>query len=118
MKASSRASATMAANMALRTNAAGPSLHNFSKMEAIAEPKAGVGASLRAFLIGGVSSEVLARRHLQAQTAAVGLRGEAADLVDLRKVFGARGEEQMAGEPRLVTAGKREREARGARGLP
>src|SRR5690242_14551478 len=103
MKASSSASATMAAIMAFSTKGAGPNLHSFSKMDAIAESKTGVRSALRAFLIGGVAGHVVSWRHLHSQATAIGLRCEAADLVDLREILGAGGKEHVSGNSRFVS---------------
>src|SRR5260370_19379168 len=89
MKASSSASATMAATMALSTNAAGPSLHSFSKMDSIAKPESRIRPVLRPLLIRRVARHVLSCRQLEAQSAAIGLGRDSPDLVDLREILHA-----------------------------
>src|SRR5579859_1372885 len=100
MKASSSPLATAAATIAFSRNAAGPSRHNFSKTEAITQSQIRIGARLRASLIRGHQGHVLPRRKAVSQSAAIGLRREAPDLVDLRKVLGANRKENASGELR------------------
>src|SRR5580698_7101390 len=98
MKPSSSASPTSAATMALTTTPAGPSRWMRLKMDPIAQSKSSVGAILRTLLEGAVARHVLAVADLKAQAPAVGLRSEAADLVDQREIFRADGEEDVAAE--------------------
>src|SRR6266403_1629770 len=100
MKASSSASAMTATMMALRTKPAGPSRQILSKMDSIAQSKIGIGSVLRAALQGKTAGDVLPLGKAEAQTAAVCLRDEAADLIGARKVFRARGENDVSGELR------------------
>src|SRR5260370_16735425 len=99
MNASSSASATMATTIAFSTNAAGPSLHSFSKADSIAPSETGVRSVLRALLVGGEARNVLPRRYLQAQSATVGLRSESSDLIHPREIFRAPGEQYLPGKP-------------------
>src|SRR5260370_40796947 len=99
MKASRSASATMAATMAFSTNAAGPSLHSFSKMDAIAQPETRVCPVLRPLLIGRKARHILPRRYLEAQRTTEVLRGKPADLAHLCDIFCAGGEEHISGQP-------------------
>src|SRR5207249_10372939 len=89
----------MAAMMALNTNAAGPSLQSFSKMDPIAQSKTGVGPVLRALLIACKSRHVLAVRNLQPQSAAVRLRSEAADSLHDREIVRAGAVRHIPGKP-------------------
>ena len=59
--------------MAFSTNAAGPSLQSFSKMDSIAQSETCVRSVLGAFLIRGVARYVLPGVYLEAQSAPVGL---------------------------------------------
>src|SRR5258708_40067247 len=99
MKASSSASATMAATMALSTNAAGPSRHSFSKMDSIAQSKPGVRSALGPLLERGVPRDVLTGIDLVAQPTPIGLRSESADLINLCEVLRAGGEEYIPRKP-------------------
>src|SRR5258708_1312134 len=100
MKASRSASAMTATMMALRTKPAGPRRQILSKMDSIAQSKIGVGSVLRAALQGKTAGDVLLLCKAEAQTAAVRLRGESADLIGTGKVFGARGENDVSRELR------------------
>src|SRR6266403_2308831 len=100
MKASSSASAMTATMMALRTKPAGPSRQILSKMDSIAQSKIGVGSVLRAALQGKTAGDVLLLCKAEAQTAAVRLRGEAADLICTGEIFGAGSENDISGELR------------------
>src|SRR5579864_1942304 len=107
MKASSRPSATMAAMMALKTRAAGPSLHNFSKMDPIAQPKTRISPILRTLLIADETSYVLSAVDLEFESSAVGLRGESPDLIDDREVLRACGEEDISGKLSITSPHER-----------
>src|SRR5260370_13768178 len=112
MNASTSGSATMATTIAFSTNAAGPSLHSFSKADSIAPSETGVRSVLRALLVGGEARNVLPRRYLQAQSATVGLRSESSDLIDPREIFRARGEEYASGKPPLAPSRQTKSQAR------
>src|SRR5947209_20589103 len=100
MKASRSASAMTATMMALRTKPAGPSRQILSKMDSIAQSKIGVGSVLRAALQGKTAGDVLSLGKAETQTAAVCLRGEAADLIGAGEIFGAGSENDVSGELR------------------
>src|SRR6267378_3458022 len=102
MNARSSPSTKMATTMACSTNAAGLSLQSLSKMDAIAQSETRVGPVLYSFLIGCVSGYVLAGVQLKSQSATVCLRSESPDLIHLREIFRARGEEYISGKPLLV----------------
>src|SRR5713101_2055092 len=99
MNASSSPSATMTAKMAFSTTAAGPSLHNFSKMDSIAEPEGCVRSVLRALLVRPEARHVLSRIDLEPQSTTVGSRGKPPDLIHLCEVFRAGRKEHVSGEP-------------------
>src|SRR4029077_15817405 len=103
MNVRSSPSATAATIMAFSTKGAGPSLQILSKMDAIAESQIGIGAVLRAALIGSAASDVVPLGEAETQSAAIGLRGEPANLIGAGKVFGARGEEDTPGELRNLS---------------
>src|SRR6266403_1660874 len=105
MKASSSVSAMTATMMALGTKPAGPSRQNLSKMDSIAQSKISIGSVLRAALQGNTAGDVLPLGKAEAQSAAVGLRSESADLIGARKVLGARGEKDISGELRRFPCG-------------
>src|SRR5712675_348569 len=105
MKASRSASAMTATMMALRTKPAGPSRQILSKMDSIAQSKIGIGSVLHTALQGNTAGDVLPLGEAEAQSAAVGLRGEAADLIGSGKVFCARGKEDISGELRCSPGG-------------
>src|SRR5579863_5600881 len=84
----------IAAKTAFTTNAAGPSLQNFSKMDSIAHSITHVGLALCPLLIGRIPCHVLASCHSEFQSAAVRLRSEPSDLIDLREVLRASCEER------------------------
>src|SRR5712664_5029280 len=94
----------MAATMAFSTNAAGLRLQSFSKMDAIAQSETRVGPVLCSLLIGRISCHVLPRVQLKSQSAAVCLRSESPNLIYLREVFRARGEEHISGKSPLLPA--------------
>src|ERR1051326_6670972 len=96
MNVSNAASAITAAMMAFNTKAAGPSRHNFSKADAIAQSNIKVRATLRAPLIRARVTYKLALSPMPAQTAAVGLRGKASDLVHTPEIFCARSKKDVA----------------------
>src|SRR5579862_1170565 len=96
MNANNSPSAATAATMAFSTNAAGPSLQSFSKMDAIAHPETRVGLALGPLLVACVPCHVLPGRHLEAQTPAVGLRSEPPDLIRDGEVFRSDGEEDIS----------------------
>src|SRR6266849_7354336 len=112
MNASSSPSATMTAKMAFSTNAAGPSLHNFSKMDSIAEPEGCVRSVLRALLVRAVARHVLSRVDLEPQSTTVGSRGKTPDLIHLCEVFRAGREEHASGEPFRAPTCQRESQTR------
>src|SRR5712692_5672089 len=112
MKPINRASATIAAKMAFSTKAAGPSLRNDSKTDPIAPSERCIGAPLRALLIARVGGDILARRESKAEPAAIGVRGEAAELVYAREVLRPRREKHVPREAALAEARQREVEAR------
>src|SRR5258708_39611356 len=105
MKASSSASAMTATMMALRTKPAGPSRQILSKMDSIAQSKIGIGSVSRAALQGNTARDVLPLGKAEAQTAAVRLRGESADLIGAGEIFGAGGENDVSGELRCFPCG-------------
>src|SRR5712692_1289483 len=111
MKASSSPSAAMAATMAFSTNAAGPSLHSFSKMDAIAKSETGVRSVLGAFLIRAVDGPILPCRKLKSQSTAVGLRSESPDLIYLRKILRSGGEEYISGQSPFAPMRQRKSQA-------
>src|SRR5690242_2113263 len=92
MNARSNPSATMAAMMALKTKAAGPSLQSFLKMDPIAQSETRVRPVLRTPLIAAESRQILTVCNLQPQSAAVSLRGETTDLIHDGEIFRAYGE--------------------------
>src|SRR6202030_709929 len=98
MNASSSTSAAMAPMMALNTKAEGSSLCNISKPDAIAQSKTRLRAILGSLLERTVRRYVLARGKAEAQAAAICLRCEAADLIDLRKIFRAYSEKHIPGK--------------------
>src|SRR5882762_227482 len=102
MNASSSASATMAATMAFTTNAAGFSLHSLSKMDSITQSEVRIRSVLGALLIRGIACDVLTGVYQDAQSAAIRLRSESPDLVDLCEIFGAGGEKYISGQPPLA----------------
>src|SRR5271168_3895460 len=85
--------------IAFTTSPAGPSLWMMLETDSITQSKAGFRLIVRTILLGYISSDVLMLSKLVAQSSAIGVSGEAADLVDLRKVFAADGVEDVAGEP-------------------
>src|SRR5579859_378123 len=118
MNARSNPSAAMAAMMALKTNAAGPSLQSFSKMDPIAHSKTGVGAVLRAFLIACKSRQVLPVCNLQPQSAAVSLRRKTSDLIHDREIFCSGGEEDISRKPSVAPVSERKSKACDSRRPP
>src|SRR6266571_4379880 len=104
MNVRSSPSATMATTMAFSTNAAGPSLQSFSKMDPIAQSETRVRAVLGPLLIAGVPGYVLSARNLEFQSTAIGLRSKTPDLIHHGEVFRARGEEDVSGQPPVSPA--------------
>src|SRR6267378_7821593 len=118
MKASSNASAMTATMMALSTKPAGPSRQILSKMDSIAQSKIGIGSVLRAALQGNTAGDVLPLGKAEAQAAAVGLRSEPADLIGAGEIFGARGENDISGQPRRFSSSQRKYETHASGGAP
>src|SRR6266849_422106 len=118
MKASSSASATTATMMALNTKPAGPSRQILSKMDSIAQSQIGVSSVLPASLMGDGAGDVLPLGETEAQTAAVGLRGESADLIGAGKVFSACGEKDISGELRCFRSSQRKYHSHASGGAP
>src|ERR1700732_4249583 len=87
MKPSNNTSATITEMIAFRTKAAGPSLRNVSKADAIGKSKTCLPPVLRSLLIGCEARKVLARRQLELQTAAVSMRRKLPNLIYLREIF-------------------------------
>src|SRR5215831_18322315 len=112
INARSSPSAAIAAIMALKTKAAGPSLQSFSKMDPIAHSKHRVSAVLRAFLIGAESCHVLPVCNLQAQSAAVGLRCKTADLIHDREILCPRSKGNISRKAPVAPMCKRKSKAR------
>src|SRR6266700_5621553 len=118
MNARSSPSATMAAMMALKTNAAGPSLQSFSKMDPIAHSKNHVCPVLRSFLVACKSRQVLPVRNLQPQSAAVSLRRKTSNLIHDGKVFRARGKGNISGNLSVAPMRQGKSDACDSRGPP
>src|SRR6266851_4047964 len=112
MKASSSASATIAATIAFSTKAAGPSLHSFSKMDSIAKPESRIRPVLRPLLIRSVARHILPCRYQETQSATVGLRSESPDLVDLREILCTGREKNISRKTLLVPTRQRKPQAR------
>src|SRR4029077_7900524 len=87
IKPSNSMSATIMEMIAFTTKAAGPSLRNVSKADAIGKSKTCLPAVLRSLLIGCEAGHVFTRRQLQAQAAAVRMRRKFPDLIDLPEIF-------------------------------
>src|SRR5690242_13842722 len=108
----------MAAIMALNTNAAGPRVHSFLKMDPIAQSKTQITAVLRALLIACVPCYVLLVRNLESQPAAVRLRSKTPDLIDNREVLCARREEDISGKAPVAPVCERKSKAPESGGFP
>src|ERR1700681_4151776 len=118
MKASSSASAAAATTMAFSTKAAGPSLQIFSKTDSIAQSRVSIRAALRPPLVRRHKGYVLARGEPEPQSAAVGLRSKASNLVGLRKVLRTDGKENVPGKLRCAPSAQLKPQARAAGGPP
>src|SRR4051794_33653861 len=93
--------------IAFSTKAAGPSVRNVSKADAITKSKTCLPSVLRSLLIGCEPCYVLARRQLETQPAAIRLRRKLPDLIHLRKIFCAHRIEDISSEAAYVPAGDR-----------
>src|SRR5712692_8859881 len=118
MNPSSSPSRMTAARMASSTNAAGPSLWKDSKTDPIFKSKTRLLAVLRAPLIGREAGQILARGELEAQAAAVGLRGKTSDLVHVREVLRADAKEEISRELPVAPRAKRKAQFGHAGGAP
>src|SRR5260370_37546445 len=87
IKPSNNMSATITEMIAFTTKAAGPSLRNVSKADAIGKPETCLPPVLRALLIGCEPRHAFTRRQLQAQAAAVRMRRKLSHLIHLRELF-------------------------------
>src|SRR5260370_11950839 len=87
IKPSNNMSATITEMIAFTTKAAGPSLRNVSKADAIGKSETCLPPVLRALLIGCEARHVFTRRQLQAQAAAVRMRRKLPDLIPLPQLF-------------------------------
>src|SRR5438445_6477448 len=112
---SNSTSATITEMIAFTTKAAGPSLRNVSKADAIGKTKTCLPPVLRALLIGCEARHVLARRQLEAQTAAVSTRRKLPDLIQLREIFRPDRVEDISSQTVLVPSGDRKSESCHAR---
>src|SRR5690242_157944 len=92
----SNTSPATAATIAFTTNVAGPSFASASKTDAIAESKTCLRPSLRPLLVRRVRRRFLSAAKPPLQLAAVRLRREASNLVDLREILRSRREEDSA----------------------
>src|SRR5579864_7621326 len=108
----------MAAIMALNTNAAGPSVQSFLKMDPIAQSKTQIATVLCALLIAGISCYVLLVCNLESQSATVRLRSETPDLVDDREVLRARREENISRKARVAPMRKGKSQTPESGGFP
>src|SRR4029077_13937736 len=107
IKPSNNTSATITEMIALTTKAAGPSLRNVSKADAIGKSKTCLPPFLRSLLIGCEARHVLARRQLEAQTAAVRVRRKLPDLINLREILRPYRIENISSQAALVPSGDR-----------
>src|SRR6266851_5810688 len=111
IKPSNNTSATITEMIAFTTKAAGPSLRNVSKADAIGKSKTCLPPVLRSLLIGCESRYILARRQLQAQTAAVRMRRKLPYLIHLREIFRPHRIEDISSQAALVPSGDRKSES-------
>src|SRR5882762_10610933 len=118
IKPSNNTSATITEMIAFTTKAAGPSLRNVSKADAIGKSKTCLPPVLRSLLIGCEARYVLARRQLQPQTAAVCMRRKLPDLIHLREIFCPHRVEDISSQTVLVPSGDRKSESCHARRAP
>src|SRR5882762_8873275 len=107
IKPSNNTSATITEMIAFTTNAAGPSLRNVSKADAIGKSKTCLPPVLRSLLIGREARHVLACRQLKAQTAAIRMRRKLSDLIHLREIFRPHRIEDISAQAALVPSGNR-----------
>src|SRR6266851_5054244 len=118
IKPSNNTSATITEMIAFTTNAAGPSLRNVSKADAIGKSKTCLPSVLRSLLIGREARHVLACRQLKAQTAAIRMRRKLSDLIHLREIFRPQRIEDISSQAALVPSGDRKSESCHPRGTP
>src|SRR5260370_31868794 len=111
IKPSNNTSATITEMIAFTTKAAGPSLRNVSKADAIGKSKTCLPPVLRSLLIGCEARYVLTRLQLQAQTATVCMRRKLPDLIHLREIFRPHRIEDISSESALVPLGDRKSES-------
>src|SRR5713101_6481936 len=111
IKPSNNTSATFAEMIAFTTKAAGPSLRNVSKADAIGKSKTCLPPVLRALLIGCEARHVLARRQLEAQTATVSMRRKLPDLIHLREILCPHRVEDISTQAALVPSSDRKSES-------
>src|ERR1700729_350576 len=87
--------------IASSTNPADPSFWIPLKTDPITQSEAGIDLTLGASLASYVARNVLAGCEPVAQTTAESVRRKASDLIDLRKIFAAHGEENIPRDPAL-----------------
>src|ERR1700726_920325 len=111
IKPSNNMSATITEMIAFTTKAAGPSLRNVSKADAIGKSKTCLSPVLRSLLTGCEARHILARRQLQTQTATVRVRRKLPDLIHLREIFCPHRVEDISTQAALVPSGDRKSES-------
>src|SRR6266446_8724104 len=111
IKPSNNTSATITEMIAFTTKAAGPSMRNVSKADAIGKAKTCLPPVLRSLLIGCEPRQVLTRRQLEAQTAAVRMRRKLPYLIHLREIFCPYRVEDISSQMVLVPSGDRKSES-------
>src|SRR6202140_1545875 len=111
IKPSNNMSATITEMIAFTTKAAGPSLRNVSKADAIGKSETCLPPVLRSLLIGCEARHVFTRRQLQAQAAAVRMRRKLPDLIHLREIFCPHRVEDISSDAALIPSGNRKSES-------
>src|SRR5258706_8190703 len=111
IKPSNSTSATITEMIAFTTKAAGPSLRNVSKADAIGKSKTCLPPVLRSLLISCEAGHVLTRRQLQAQTAAVRMGRKLPDLIHLREIFCPHRIEDISSQAALAPSSDRKSES-------
>src|SRR6266403_3985795 len=118
MNASNTTSAAIAPMIALNTKADGSNLCKISKPDAIAQPEVRLCAILRPLLKRSVAGYVLPRCQPEAKATPVCARCKAADLIQLREIFGAHGIENIPRKLSLIPMPERKTKPGLARGPP
>src|ERR1700730_1125445 len=112
MKASTSRSTAIAAAIAFHTNEERVSGQVFSKVYAIAQSKTCVGSILCPFLIRTISRNILPGAYRESHSTTIGLGRESTDLINLREILRASGEENISRDAFLTPTCDRKSKAR------